>query len=252
MGSLRGWKNCLLEADRNEGRPSTELLFRRQGGEHVTQNQASAFRWQTGLNRAEWERHFEKAMILRCPAPSHPTTFVPKEDGSGDFEKVWLYHWAPFSGFRTVERRFGSAFSCKTTLVHPSDHLYDSQVQDSVAQSFQQHIGQIGSFNQDLNCLPSLHSETSNLTLRNVHPLGYEDDTPPPEHGLPAGLPNLPRLNLSACQQASGASIGMPASESLFGSALHHVPGSAEDVIIDAQEPVPTTSRFLPTTEPPT
>ena len=73
-----------------------------------------------------------KKMTLRQPCKTHATAFVHKEDGSMTFEKVWLYKWCPFSGFRSVVlAQTKSSHTLQTPVVERTNHIYEDQALDA-------------------------------------------------------------------------------------------------------------------------
>ena len=78
----------LQDAERNMSKGQDELRFIQQGAQHTVGPSRASFRWITGLNKAEWEKAFDRTMIGTLPKPTHRIAYVLREDNSMTYEKV--------------------------------------------------------------------------------------------------------------------------------------------------------------------
>ena len=162
------------EAQRNKGKSVEELPFKTQGLFQSAEYVARSYRPKAGLNKEEWEFLHEQGMTLKNPGDAHPVCWALKEDGSGEFEKLWLYNWCPCSGYRTVE--FGSAMttSLNTPILEPCRHLYKDQGLDAsrhVSKKTREELH--AGCNEPGHLSDSIRKHGGPDADNAVHPLGY-------------------------------------------------------------------------------
>ncbi|CAK0835192.1 unnamed protein product, partial [Prorocentrum cordatum] len=178
MGWAReiGSRPKIQAMERNVGKhvDPSQLQFTPASVEYEHTAGMRCYRFATALNKIEWEKAHHKTMTAKLPIPTHPVAVLPRCDGSGVFEKCWLFAWSPFSGCRTVEIGNDQMTKTVTPIMKPSQHLYSEQAVDAANFVGGAAQSRFMVCNKDFAGLPTLPGSVHNVVGEPaLHPLGY-------------------------------------------------------------------------------